>query len=86
MKKLILILMTILASAQIFAEKAYIRSAEASSIFSEWLSGKEVVYDALNAFDDKRDTVWVEDKSDSGIGETLTISFYEPVKIDEIRI
>ena len=37
-------------------------------------------------FDGKTDTVWCEAKYDSGIGETLTVSFYEPIKIDEIRI
>ncbi|MBP5438086.1 MAG: hypothetical protein J6Y30_08915 [Treponema sp.] len=86
MKKVFVYALLMLTAFPIFAEEAYIRSAEASSTYSELLSGKEVVYDALNAFDGKLDTAWVEDKSDSGIGETLTVSFYEPVKIDEIRI
>ena len=71
---------------RIFAEGVYIRSAEASSTLSEWLSGKEVVYDALNAFDNDTETVWVENKKDSGIDERLTVVFYESIKIDEIQI
>ncbi|MBR0099809.1 MAG: hypothetical protein IJP90_08855, partial [Treponema sp.] len=63
---------------RIFAEGVYIRSAEASSSLSEWLSGKEVVYDALNAFDNDTETVWVENADDSGIDERLTVVFYEP--------
>ena len=85
MKKIFFAMM-MFVSFQIFAESAYLRSAEASSVLSEWLSGKEVVYDALNAFDNKKDTVWVEDEYDSGIGSKLTVAFYEPIKIDEIRI
>ena len=86
MKKVFVYAVLMLVAFPIFAESANIRSAEASSSFSEKLSGKEVVYDALNAFDGKADTVWCEAKYDSGIGETLTVSFYEPIKIDEIRI
>ena len=85
MKKVFVYALLMLAAFQIYAE-AYIRSAEATSTFSEWLSGEEVVYDALNAFDGKSDTIWCEGKSDSGTKETLTVTFYEPITIDEIRI
>ena len=90
MKKIFFAMM-MFVSFQIFAERiladcAYLRSAEASSTLSEWLSGKEVVYDALNAFDNDTETVWVENKKDSGIDERLTVVFYEPIKIDEIQI
>ena len=90
MKKIFFAMM-MFVSFQIFAERilsdsAYLRSAEASSTLSEWLSGKEVVYDALNAFDDDTETVWVENADDSGIDEKLTVVFYEPIKIDEIQI
>ena len=83
--------MMMFVSFQIFAERilsdsAYLRSAEASSTLSEWLSGKEVVYDALNAFDNDTETVWVENADGSGIDERLTVVFYEPIKIDEIQI
>lgn len=90
MKKIFFAMM-MFVSFQIFAERiladcAYLRSAEASSTLSEWLSGKEVVYDALNAFDNDTETVWVENADDSGIDERLTVVFYEPIKIDEIQI
>lgn len=86
MKKVFVYAVLMLVAFPIFAESANIRSAEASSSFSERLSGKEVVYDALNAFDGKSDTIWCEGKSDSGTKETLTVTFYESITIDEIRI
>ncbi|MBR0126551.1 MAG: hypothetical protein IJM03_14500, partial [Treponema sp.] len=92
MKRIFAAAILMLASLHLFAytegrtDYAFVRSAEASSTYSEWLSGRKIIYDALNAFDDKLDTVWVEDKSHSGIGEKLTVVFYEPIKIDEIRI
>ena len=92
MKRIFAAAILMLTALHLFAytegrtDYAFVRSAEASSTFSEWLSGRKIIYDALNAFDDKLDTVWVEDKSHSGIGEKLTVVFYEPIKIDEIRI
>lgn len=92
MKRIFASAILMLTALKLFAytegrtDYAFVRSAEASSTYSEWLSGRKIIYDALNAFDDKLDTVWVEDKSHSGIGEKLTVVFYEPIKIDEIRI
>ena len=59
MKKVFLFTVILFAALQLFASRmdegrtdyAYIRSAEASSTYSEWLSGKEVIYDALNVLD-----------------------------------
>ena len=51
----------IFATAEGRSDYAYIKSAEASSTYSEWLSGRKIIYDALNAFDDKLDTVWVDE-------------------------
>lgn len=75
-----------ITAVNFFAFTERIRSAEASSTLTEKISGKEVVYDALNAFDNDTETVWVENKKDSGIDERLTVVFYEPIKIDEIQI
>lgn len=94
MKKVFLFTVLVFVAVQLFASRmdegrtdyAYIRSAEASSTYSEWLSGKEVIYDALNVLDGKADTIWCEDKYDSGIGEYLTITFETPIIFDEIWI
>lgn len=68
----------------VFAE--WVRTASASSEFSEVLGGKKIIYSALNAFDGDFSTAWVPESNSSGIGETLQIVFDKAIEFDEIQI
>ncbi|PJZ83054.1 NADase-type glycan-binding domain-containing protein [Leptospira harrisiae] len=49
--------------------------------------GKELDYDPRNAFDGKFQTGWCEGKTgDDGVGESLTVSFPNTIKLTEISL
>lgn len=48
--------------------------------------GQTVNYDVKNLFDRKMDTAWVEGKEGNGIGESVNMSFENPVQVDRLGI
>jgi len=96
MKKLILFFLTMLFSASVFAqanwfmaqtEKASVKSVVASSELVEAQFEGKYLYPPINILDGNFENTWCEaEKNGDGIGESVTVEFFEPVSFDEIQV
>lgn len=96
MKKSLIIALSVLFSFQCFAQSkwfmaktdsAKVRSVTATSELVEAQFDGKFLYPPINILDGDFNNTWCEaDSNGSGIGESITVEFDEPVSFDEIQI
>ncbi|MBN1523382.1 MAG: nicotine adenine dinucleotide glycohydrolase [Spirochaetales bacterium] len=96
MKKVFIMVLTVIILQNATAQDKWFM-AQTNSIDIEWISasselveaqyGGDYLYPPINMLDGDFSTTWCEaDKGGSGLGETITLQFKEPVSFDEIQI
>lgn len=96
MKKFIVIMTGLLLGACVFAQSkwfkaqsnsATVKSVTATSELVEAQFDGKYLYPPINILDGDFNSTWCEaDQKGSGIGESITVEFAEPVSFDEIQI
>lgn len=96
MKKCLIITLSVLLSFQCFAQSkwfmaqtdtAKVRSVTATSELVEAQFDGKFLYPPINILDGDFNNTWCEaDQKGSGIGESITVEFMEPVSFDEIQL
>uniref|UniRef100_UPI00388FE519 discoidin domain-containing protein n=1 Tax=Treponema sp. TaxID=166 RepID=UPI00388FE519 len=96
MKKFFVIATSLLLGASVFAQSkwfkaqsksASVKSVTATSELVEAQFDGKYLYPPINILDGDFNSTWCEaDQKGSGIGESITVEFAEPVSFDEIQI